>query len=384
MNRPDFDQQAQALSEAFEAFNRTTQSMEEAYRRLEGRIQALDAELAEKNQELAVTMDYLNSILESISDGVLAVDVEGRLTTFNRAASLILGFDGESLQKKPFAEVFGRDFHPSDDESPGELRASDGSTRLVLERDAPLADKTGTVIGAVKVFQDISEIEELRERVRRKDRLAALGEMAATVAHEIRNPLGGIRGFASLLARDLDETDPRKRLVEKVIEGTKSLDKVVNDLLEYTRPIELRQRVISCADIVEPTIGFLDPGERAIAFTCSIPPDLRVHADPDRLRQVLLNVLLNAVQSIEGQGAVRVSATAESGGVAIVVADDGCGMTPEQLGRAFMPFYTTKDKGTGLGLAAAAKIVEGHGGTITAESEPGVGSRFVIRLPRVP
>src|SRR5690606_6082852 len=101
-----------------------------------------------------------------------------------------------------------------------------------------LADKNGQVIGAVKVFQDVSEIEELRERVRRKDRLAALGEMAATVAHEIRNPLGGIRGFASLLARDLEGDEPKLRIVEKVIQGTKALDKVVNDLLEYTRPVE--------------------------------------------------------------------------------------------------------------------------------------------------
>lgn len=382
MSDGPFNAQAQALAEAFEAFNRTTQSMEEAYRRLESRVRDLDAELAAKNQALAFTTDYLNSILECMSDGVVAVDTDGRITTFNRAATTILGYDADAVAGAPFDEVFGRAFTQPKERHPLELRASDGTPRVVTERDSPLADKSGRVIGAVKVFQDIGEIEDLRERVRRKDRLAALGEMAATVAHEIRNPLGGIRGFASLLARDFDESDPKLRLVEKVIQGTKSLDKVVNDLLEYTRPMEFRLRPVELADLVEPALGYLGEDSERIAVENAVLPGFRAMADADRMRQVVLNLLLNAAQSIEGTGRIAISASASDPFVELTVEDTGCGMAPGDLERAFMPFYTTKDKGAGLGLPSAAKIVEGHGGAIAAESEPGRGSRFTVRLPR--
>lgn len=382
MSDAPFNAQAQALAEAFEAFNRTTQSMEEAYRRLESRVRDLDAELAAKNQALAFTTDYLNSILECMSDGVVAVDTDGRITTFNRAATTILGYDADAVAGAPFDEVFGRAFTQPKERHPLELRASDGTPRVVTERDSPLADKSGRVIGAVKVFQDIGEIEDLRERVRRKDRLAALGEMAATVAHEIRNPLGGIRGFASLLARDFDESDPKLRLVEKVIQGTKSLDKVVNDLLEYTRPMEFRLRPVELADLVEPALGYLGEDSERIAVENAVLPGFRAMADADRMRQVVLNLLLNAAQSIEGTGRIAISASASDPFVELTVEDTGCGMAPGDLERAFMPFYTTKDKGAGLGLPSAAKIVEGHGGAIAAESEPGRGSRFTVRLPR--
>lgn len=382
MTDAPFNEQAQALAEAFQAFNRTTQSMEEAYRRLESRVRDLDAELAAKNQALAFTTDYLNSILESISDGVVAIDTNGRITTFNRAATTILGYEADGIADASFADVFGRAFTEPKEAYPLELRASDGTPRLVTERDSPLADKSGRVIGAVKVFQDIGEIEDLRERVRRKDRLAALGEMAATVAHEIRNPLGGIRGFASLLARDLDDSDPKLRLVEKVIQGTKALDKVVNDLLEYTRPMELRIRPTDLADLIEPALGFLGEDSGRIIIKNEVVGGLRALADADRMRQVILNLLLNAAQSIDGPGRIHITAVPSDTCVELVIADTGCGMTSGELERAFMPFHTTKEKGAGLGLPSAAKIVEGHGGAITAESEPGRGSRFTVRLPK--
>src|SRR5690606_30843741 len=139
-------------------------------------------------------------------------------------------------------------------------------------------------------------------------RLAAIGKMAATVAHEIRNPLGGIRGFAALLARDVVEDDPKSRLVEKILVGVKQLDRVVSDLLEYTRPLELQLRPWPCAELVESAWGFVDPAGRTIEFQSTIDPELFVHADADKMRQVFLNLLINAMQSITGHGHVRVSA----------------------------------------------------------------------------
>lgn len=372
-----------ALAQAFEVFTRTTRTMEESYRLLEKRVRDLDQELAAKNRELAFTSDYLNYILESMLDGVIAIDTAGTVTAFNHAASNVLGYSAEDAMGRPFRQTFGREFGAAQ----GRHRLMEFTTKTgkrvpVSERDSPLSDRSGRRIGMVKVFHDLSEVEALREQVRRKDRLAAIGEMAATVAHEIRNPLGGIRGFAALLARDFDENDPRKRLIEKILIGTKNLDRVVNELLEYTRPVELRLRSTPCADLVDAAIGYLEVGERTITIENLVPQGVHVLADPDKMRQVLLNILLNAVQSIEDRGEIHVRCATSENAVTLVITDTGCGMTPEQLEQVFSPFYTTKEKGTGLGLAVAAKIVEGHGGWLRAESEWGKGATLLVCLSK--
>lgn len=264
-----------------------------------------------------------------------------------------------------------------------ELRGRDGRTFPVSERDAPISDRNKKRIGTVKVFEDLTEVEALRRRVQQKDRLAALGEMAATVAHEIRNPLGGLKGYAALLARDLDAEDARARLVTKVLEGANQLELVVSDLLEYTRPVQLRVEPVNCAETVETVIRYLE----------KIPPGVQVHnrvgkehcvlVDRLKLRQVLLNIMQNAIQSIEGEGEVSVSCAEEQNAVVLTVGDSGRGIGPELLEKVFSPFYTTREKGTGLGLAVAAKIIEAHGGRLWAESVEGKGSQFHMRLERV-
>jgi len=373
-----------ALKEAFDLFTRSTQTLEDAYRRLEARARELGLELAAKNQELALTIDYLNYILESMSDGVIAIDTRGVITTFNRAASDVLGFTSAEAVGRVFHELLGREFSAAPAAAlSGRLRAKSGRAVPVAERDEPIADRNKTCIGYVKVFQDLTEIEALREQVRQNERLAAIGEMAATVAHEIRNPLGGIRGFAALLARDIPTDDPRARLVEKILAGADNLNRVVDELLEYTRPVEIRLRTVDCAELVSAALAYLDLGGRPIAIHNNMAPGLSVRADPDKMRQVLLNVLLNAVQSIEGAGSVWIDAAMDADWVVLCIRDSGCGIDPGHIGRIFSPFFTTKEKGTGLGLAVAAKIVEGHLGAIEAESTPGMGAAIRIRLPRV-
>ncbi|HEO69864.1 MAG TPA: PAS domain S-box protein, partial [Candidatus Hydrogenedentes bacterium] len=306
----------------------------------------------------------------------------GVITTFNRAASAVLGYSADEAVGRPFRDVFGRDFHAPPAPAAMALRAKSGRAVPVAERDSPIADRQERRLGQVKVFQDLSELEALRQQLRQVDRLAAIGEMAATVAHEIRNPLGGIRGFAALLARDIPEDDPRGRLVQKILTGTKNLDRVVNELLEYTRPVELRLRPTSCADLIEAAVELVELDAERVAIYNDVEPGVRVLADSDKMRQVILNILLNAVQSIDGRGEVRVRAEADDKTVTVAIADTGCGIAPEHLEEVFSPFYTTKEKGTGLGLAVAAKVLEGHGGSIHAESEPGKGSTFYLQLPR--
>ena len=175
----------------------------------------LDQELATKNLQLALTTDYLSNLLESITDGVIAVDMAEHITRNNRAARVVLGFEAEEVVGQPFKEVFGRSFHAPRMPGAMELISRSGRRVPVNEKDSVIADRDGHRLGYVKTFQDLSELSALREQVRQIDRLAAIGEMAATVAHEIRNPLGGIRGFASFLAQDTPEDDPRHRLVRR-------------------------------------------------------------------------------------------------------------------------------------------------------------------------
>lgn len=370
-----------ALQQAFEQFTKSTATLEAAYQQLQARVDSLDRELEQKNRQLAFTTDYLNSVLDSMSDGVVAIDTEGRITTFNRAAEAILGYTAGSIVGAAYADVFGRPFGDSERLTAVDMKTQSGAFIPVTERISPVADKDGRQIGRVKVFQDLSEIEYLREQIRRKDRLAAIGEMAATVAHEIRNPLGGIRGFAALLERDLTDNEDAQRLVQKILAGTRNLDRVVNELLEYTRPIELRKARCDLAELVESAAGLAGISGKCLQIESDLPAGA-IAADADRLRQVFLNILLNAWQSTGPDGTIQVAINENGEDAVVTVADNGPGINAEDLDRIFFPFFTTKEKGTGLGLAVAAKIVETHGGVITAQSTRGSGATFVVRLPR--
>lgn len=380
MNPPKTD--VEALAQALDLFTRTTASMEEAYRHLQQRVTDLDQELATKNLQLALTTDYLSNLLESISDGVIAVDMGEVITRFNRAAGSVLGYEAADVVGQPFRAVFHRSFAAPKLPGAMELQARSGRRVPVSEKDSVIADRDGNRLGFVKTFQDLSELSALREQVRQIDRLAAIGEMAATVAHEIRNPLGGIRGFATFLAQDTPEDDPRHRLVQKILTGTSSLEKVVSGLLEYTRPVELKLAPASCAGIAQAALRYMEYDPSRITIFTEIDLDLKVLADADKIRQVLMNVLLNAVQSITGRGEIRVSAEADGNLVHLSVQDTGCGMSEDELKQIFSPFYTTKERGTGLGMAVSQKIVDGHGGLLTAHSEPGKGTRISIQLAR--
>lgn len=380
MRPPQTD--VEALAQALDLFTKTTASMEEAYRHLQQRVTDLDQELATKNLQLALTTDYLSNLLESISDGVIAVDTAEVITRFNRAASSVLGFEAHEVVGKTFQSVFGRFFATPNLPGAMELQARSGRRVPVSEKDSVIADRDGNRLGYVKTFQDLSELSALREQVRQIDRLAAIGEMAATVAHEIRNPLGGIRGFATFLAQDTPEDDPRHRLVQKILTGTSSLEKVVSGLLEYTRPVELKLVPTSCAAIAQAALRYMEYEPSRITIFTEVDLDLRILADADKIRQVLMNILMNAVQSITGRGEIRVSAEADGNLVHLVVQDTGCGMREEELKQIFSPFFTTKEKGTGLGMAISQKIVDGHGGVLSAHSEPGKGTRIAIQLSR--
>ena len=245
--------EVEAFAESYAVFNEALSRLEASYRALEGRFDALNRELEATNRRLQESLcdkerlnSYLKEILESLGSGVVVVDTDGKIALFNRAASTILGWPAQEALGKSCGDVLGEGVQDllrtrsSGDCVHGVQKTLDrqtGDRVPVRFNTSRLHSVDGDVLGAIETFEDISQLQELSRQDSRVSTLTALGEMAATVAHEIRNPLGGIGGFAGLLERDLEVDDPRRRLVKKVVEGVESLNRMVTNLLNYTRPI---------------------------------------------------------------------------------------------------------------------------------------------------
>jgi signal transduction histidine kinase len=230
------------------------------------------------------------------------------------------------------------------------------------------------------------ELEQKNALLARRNRLAELGEMAAGVAHEIRNPLGGIRLYAGLLERDLSQDPERLQLVGRIRTGVEQLDRIVREMLDFTRQMVLERREADPAQMAEEALGFAlpDPGA-AIRIRREFAPDLRASVDVHHLRRALLNLLINAVEAMPQGGELGlVTAPALLEGrpaVEIRIEDTGAGIPREALPKLFDPFFTTKAQGTGLGLAFVQRVVEAHGGSVEALNRPQGGAAFRLRLP---
>jgi two-component system NtrC family sensor kinase len=244
----------------------------------------------------------------------------------------------------------------------------------------------------------LSKLERARRRVeryhyeqmKRADRLASIGEMAAGIAHEIKNPLAGIAGVIQVLRRDMANDDPKRAVLDEVLSQVERMDKAVRNLLSFARPPEPRVSLVDVNDLIGKLLDFLEPqfAKTGITAERKLAPGLPwLVLDPDLLQQALLNISLNAIKAMPGGGKVTVEtrfempAEGKPGSVKIVISDTGEGIPPENLGRIFSPFYTTRQQGTGLGLSITQRIVEQHNGEISVESRPGRGSDFTISLP---
>ena len=381
----------------------------EAYKQLEEQFEYLNVKLEETNRELRKSLEekdrvsnYLNNILESMSGGVLVLNLEGEITLFNQAAEEITGWSQDQALGRRYREVMGG--------QPGEALSAlhtleSGLSLTNQQKDlsrrddhvlplgfstSPVRDRDGALLGAVEVFNDMTEVKRLEAQVQRMHTLAALGEMAATVAHEIRNPLGGIASFANLLERDLEVNDPSRKLVHKITEGVARLNRIVSSLLSYTRPLKLTTYRADLAQAAEEAAAFfeidLERTRRAITLErCYPEAPLVCQLDTEQFQQVILNLLLNATQAMPEGGRIRLEVSqtmGPRGPVAVLaVADEGIGMEAGVRDKLFTPFFTTKEDGTGLGLVTSKKIIEAHGGHISVQSAPGEGACFRVSLP---
>ncbi len=400
------DSQLEDFTDSYILFQETTRRYREAYEELASKFESLTLKLEETNVHLQQSLEekdrvsnYLNNILESLSGGVLVVDLDGEITFFNQEAEDITGFEQAKVLGQPYAEIIGLNagrnlsvLHTLDTgerlaSREKELAQPNGNTIPIGFSTSLVRDEAGTILGALEVFNDLTEVKRLEAEVQRVQTLAALGEMAATVAHEIRNPLGGIAGYAGMLERDLDSDDPNRRLVQKITEGVGRLNRIVVSLLNYTRPLRLNVHPVNLVELLEETTAFfaidIERSREDIRIERDFPDgDLICRIDPEQLQQVILNLLQNAMQAMPDGGAIAVGLRVEESEGVLSIGDTGIGMADEVREKLFTPFFTTKEDGTGLGLVTSKKIIDAHNGQIRVDSEPGRGTQFSISLPQ--
>jgi two-component system sensor histidine kinase PilS (NtrC family) len=366
---------------------------------LSDRLRRTRQELREKSLDFEDLRSLQEHILRSVGSGILTMDLNSRVTSWNPAAEYITGYGIDEIRQK-VQDVFGASIkglfgHTSEMQVrahrfEGEIRKKDGSIAMLGMSSSLLKDDRNTVHGIILVFQDITRLIEMEEKVRRQERLATVGSLAAGIAHEIRNPLASLSGSIQLLQSELDPKGDNKRLMDIVLRETDRLNAIIGDFLDYARPKTPDKERVFLSSVIEETILLLrnSPDCReGIAIVQDVDPALELSADPQHLRQVFWNLALNACQSMRDGGTVTIAAKraaspdGDPGWCEITVADAGQGIPQEHLDKLFDPFFTTKADGTGLGLAIVYRIIEDHGGTIGVESEPGKGSTFRIKFP---
>jgi PAS domain S-box-containing protein len=348
--------------------------------------------------------NHLYDILESIPTGIVALDNEGQIVTFNRTAEQITGFKAEQVLGKAFDGIFKPDYfknsalhfnHIVKMEETTEIKtnfARDRVNNLHLNiAISPVKTLPDRKIGTVLSLTDITRMQNLETQANRTGRLAAMGEMAVRIAHEIRNPLGSIELFATMLINDLAEFDDLKALAEHISSGVKSINRIVSNLLLFIRSDQqLDQEVFDIHEALKDSLFFaghlFDAHDGIEVVTDLSDEGLFIRGDLELLKQVFLNLILNAIQAMPGGGQLHISSRKINSPqgcpwIEVHLSDAGCGIAREDLQKIFDPFFTTRKRGTGLGLTIVHNIIKMHGGSVDVTSSPAEGTRFVICLP---
>ncbi len=344
---------------------------------------------------------FLGHMVAGMRNGVLAFTRDGQLTLINREAYNIFDIAPQLHDLgRPISEVLQAhhevvrvlntvfDVHVLPNRAELRLRPSGKVIGYTLAR---VHDESGRVIGASMFFKDLTRVEQLEERERLRDRLAAVGEMAAVIAHEVKNPLAGIEVMAGLLRRKITAPDAQKVLTD-IINEAKMANKIVQEVLEFVRPIRLQVDRTAVADAVHAAVHLAETKvpRGAISVDVDLPTGLPlIQGDQHQLTQLFTNLLTNAYEAMDGRGRVTITASptrvddGDAGREAVLVelTDEGPGMASDVAERAFSPFYTTKPQGSGLGLAIVRKIVDAHDGSIDLQTAPGRGTKIRVTLP---
>jgi two-component system sensor histidine kinase PilS (NtrC family) len=345
-------------------------------------------------------LEKLNSsIVETINIGLLTINNAGRIRAFNRFAEIVTGIDQQDAYDQPLVDLipgfaqFAEDL-PTAVKGEFDFFDRHGGKKTLAFKSVPLTDKTDVASGVIIDFQDVTQLKQMQAKLKRADQLAAVGELSARIAHEIRNPLASISGAVELIAQNQAACPQDKQLLKIVMRETDRLNNLIGDFLEYARPTPPVKVSIQVRQLIDELSFLLKADQRFVGITVrnQIPEDIAIQFDLHQCKQVFWNLLLNAGEALGDGGMITIRAEVindATSGIAlgdlikIVVADDGPGMSPEDVKKVFEPFFTTKPNGTGLGLATVYRIVEGHGGIIIVDSKPDRGTKFTFFLPQV-
>jgi len=352
--------------------------------------------LAQSGKEVQTEKNKLEAILQSLADGLFVSNSDGLIVSFNRAAEDISGYTAHEALGLHCEEVFKTRLcadacalHNEDKtirNKETEIITKDGRRRIVSVSSAIIRDSDGRSIGGVQTFRDITDEKQQQVMLCQAEKLAAIGQMSAGLAHEINNPLGNIFGYAKLLLKDNALTSVQREKIEIIAEQAKKGSNVVQGLLDYSRQTGARRGAVAVNRIVEDIIRLLQPQaeKSAIKIVPALGKLTDIHADPKQIEQVIFNLAMNAMQAINRDGTIWIETSKTASGMAeIRVKDTGPGIPEEIQCRIFDPFFTTKPvgKGTGLGLSVCLGIIKDHGGSIDVESHIGEGATFIVRLP---
>jgi len=365
--------------------------------RLAERQSRSDVRLLAATQSLANLRALHERIVASIRSGVVTTDLDGRIFTFNVAAQEITGYHEETIRGQDASILFG------------ELKAHISETLHALEKGqnsprfeascltsegmrlrlgysiSPLSSEAGETTGMVITFQDLTQVRSLEETSRRQDRLAAIGRMAASIAHEIRNPLAAMRGSIQMLRSEVDSDSSQAELMEIILRESDRLNRIITDFLSYARPRSLTQARVDVGDLLHQTFALMRHSPE-ISASQSIVEELPeeplfAEADEGQLKQVFWNLARNAMQAMPEGGTLRATLEENSNNrLRISFIDTGRGMSPDQVEHLFEPFSSTTG-GTGLGLSIVYQIIRDHGGTINVRSRVGQGTTITVELP---
>lgn len=330
------------------------------------------------------------SILVSVESGILTCRLDHRILHMNRAAESLLGLGFSSARGRSLGDVFPELAAPL---RAGQRRFElvrgrrDGGERNLSVTVTPLLSRSGEMIGHILVLEDVTQFKRMQARVKADERLATIGKMSAVVAHEIRNPLATISASAQMLSMAAGLRDEDRHVIGIVVREADRLNQWITELLDYARPRKGDVVLVDLGELVSQVVEVLraDPSAQRIDVDLEQEPGIRLKGDVQRLHQVFLNLGKNAIEALDGSGRLAIRTWTEQDGegrwAVVSFADNGSGIAPEDLPRVWDAFFTTKPRGTGLGLAVVAQVVEEHGGNVTVTSEPGIRTEFRVRLP---
>ncbi len=339
--------------------------------------------------------EFTDMLISSLPVGLVATDSDGNIRIFNTSATKMTGVDEALVVGRPPAgilpvqlteELSGKSFATGG--KPREITLRDGhdKERSLMVTALPVVDSRKRYAGHTLLLQDVSQVKELEQEVRRNERLAALGKMAAGLAHELRNPLSSIKGLTLLLRSKVDGDDEGRKTAGILIQEVERLNRSIGELLDYARPHTLQLEKIEISEVVTKSLMLVstDAEGAGVSVTTALEKPLYTLGDRDKLNQVFLNLLLNAIQALEaqeGEKALHLRLYGDNDRIICSVEDSGVGVARENQTRVFDPYFTTKAEGTGLGLTMSAKIIEEHQGSIELQSSPGHGTVVTVNLP---